>query len=98
MLIKIIKSYRDVVVLADKELIGRKFSEGEMQLDVKESFYKGEELSKEEIIEILKNMKIEDATFNIVGEKSVNIALENEIISEENVGEVEGIKFALVLM
>jgi hypothetical protein len=98
MLIKIIKSYRNVVVLADKDLIGKKFYEGDMQLDVKESFYKGEELSKEEIIEILKDMKIEDATFNIVGEKSVNLALENEIISEEQIGEVEGIKFALILM
>lgn len=98
MFINIIKSYRYVVALADKELIGKKFEEGNLQLDVKENFYKGEEKSSEEIAGLLRDMKIEDATFNIIGEKSVKIALENEIISEEQIGEVQGIKFALVLI
>ena len=98
MFINVIKSYRYVVALADKELIGKIFYEGNFQLDVKENFYKGEEKDSEEISEILKNMKVEDATFNIVGNKSVAIALKNEIISEEHVGEIDGVKFALVLI
>ena len=98
MFINIIKSYRNVVALADKELIGKKFFEGKFQLDVKENFYKGENKSVEEISQILKNMKLEDATFNIVGNKSVELAIENEIISKEDVGEIDGVEFALVLI
>jgi len=98
MFINIIKSYRYVVALADEELIGKVFYEGNFQLDVKENFYKGEEKTPEEISEILRDMKIEDATFNIVGKESVALALETGIIDEENIGEIEGIPFALVLI
>ena len=98
MFINIIKSYRDVVAVCDKEIVGKKFFEGKMQLDVKENFYKGEEKTEEEVSEILKDMKMEDATFNIVGRNAIKIALENGIIYEEQIGEVEGIPFALVLI
>ncbi len=98
MFINIIKSYRYVVALADEELIGKVFYEGNFQLDVKENFYKGEEKTPEEISEILRDMKIGDATFNIVGKESVALALETGIIDEENIGEIEGIPFALVLI
>ncbi len=98
MFINVIKSYRYVVALADDDLIGKKFEEGNLQLDVKENFYKGEEKSEEEIVEDLINMKLEDATFNIVGNKSVELALNNGIISNEHVGEINGVKFAMVFM
>jgi len=42
MFVKIIESYRNVVAIADEELVGKKFFEGNKQLDVKESFYKSE--------------------------------------------------------
>ena len=98
MFVNVIKSYRDVVAVCDKELIGKKFEEGISQLDVKENFFKGRESSKEEVCEIMRDMKLEDSTFNIVGEKSIQTALKAGIITKEGVGEIQGIPFALVLM
>lgn len=98
MFVNVIKSCRDVVAVCDSNLIGEKFEEGEMQLDVKESFYKGEDVSREKAIKIMKDMAKEDATFNIVGEEAVDAAIEAEIISEEGVMKIEGISFALILM
>ena len=98
MFINIIKSYRDVVALCDKELIGKKFVEEKFQLDIKESFYKGEETNEEKALEILKNMSLEDATFNIVGEKSIKTAIKAGIIDENSVGKINNIPFALVLI
>lgn len=98
MFINIIKSYRYVVAVADKELIGKIFEEGNMQLNVKENFYKGEEMTPEKAIELLQDMKMEDATFNIVGRKSIDIALKAGIITEEQIGEIQGVPFALVLI
>jgi len=98
MLIKIHKSYRDVVAVCDSELIGKYFAEREFQLDVKESFYNGEEVSEEELKELIQNMSKEDATFNIVGEKAVSCALEAGIISEDGINKIQGVPFALVLM
>ena len=98
MLVKIIKSYRDIVTICDSELLGKKFEEGNLQLDVKENFFNGEKTSEEKAIEIMKDMEKEDSTFNIVGEKSVNAALKAGIISQKGIKEIKGIPFALVLL
>ena len=98
MLLRIIKTYRDVVVICDSKLIGKKFEEGKFQLDIKESFFKGEKTSEEQAIQIIKKMSEEDATFNIVGEKSVNCALKAGIISKEGIKKIQNVPFALVLM
>ena len=98
MFIKIHKSYRIVVALCDSDLLGERFEQGFRQLDVRESFYKGEEKSKEEIIKILKFQKGEDATFNIVGPKSVEAAKEAGIIDEDSISETDGIPYALSLL
>lgn len=98
MLVKIIKSYRDTVAICDSELLGKKIEEGKFQLDAKESFFGGEETSEEDAIKIMRNFSIEDATFNIIGEKSVQTAIKAGIISEDGVGKIGGIPFALVLV
>jgi uncharacterized protein len=98
MLIKIHKSYRPVVALCDSELIGKKFEEEIKQLDLRENFYKGDELSEEKIEEILINQSREDATFNIVGEKSIALALKAGIINEEAIGKISNIPYALKLL
>lgn len=97
----VINSYRHIVAVCDKELLGKIFEEGNMQLNVKENFYSGEDkkiFEEKELVELLRNMRIEDATFNIVGEKSINTAIKAGIINENAVGEISGIKFALVLI
>jgi hypothetical protein len=98
MFVNIIKSYRNVIAICDKELIGKQFEEGKFQLDVKENFFKGKEVSEEEALEIMKNMKLEDSTFNIVGKKAVNTALKAEVITKEGIGKIADIPFALILM
>lgn len=97
MYIKIHESYRKVVAICDSEIIGNIYEEGKMQLDVRENFYKGEEVS-DEIVDELKIYKEDDATFNIVGEKSIKLALDSGIITKENVGQVQGIPFAIILV
>lgn len=97
MFVNVIKSYRDVVAVCDKELLGKKFEEGKFQLDLKESFYKGEEIPEKEILETMRNFAKEDSTFNIVGEKSISSALKAGIISEEGIKRIQGIPYTLIL-
>ena len=56
MFIKIIKSYREIVAVCDSSILGKRFERGNFQLDIKESFYKGEEVSEEKAMEIMKSM------------------------------------------
>ena len=98
MFFKIHKTYRDVIAVCDSDLVGETFDEGKFQLEVKESFFKGEEISEEDLIDLMQEMSAEDATFNIVGKKSVNAGLKAGIISKEGVKKIQGVPFALVLV
>lgn len=97
-LIKIHQTYRDVIAICDSDLLGKKFEQGNLQLDIKESFYKGKEKTRQEIIQIMKDLSREDSTFNIVGEDSIKCALEAGIISKDGIKKIQGIPFALVLL
>lgn len=98
MLVKIQHSYREIVAVCDTPLLGKLFEEGKFQLDVKESFFKGDELNKEETIRVMQNMAKEDATFNIIGEESTQAALEAGIITKQGIKKIDNIPFALVLL
>lgn len=95
MQIKIHKSYRPVVALCDTHLLGKKFESGVYQLHITESFYKGEEKSKEEVIKILTKQAMEDSTFNIAGPEAVKTAIEAGIINENSIGKIQDVPYAL---
>jgi uncharacterized protein len=98
MLIKIIKSQRNIVAVCDSELIGKKFEEGKLQIDVKESFFLGEEVEEQKAIDIMEKEAEEDSTFYIVGEKSIHAALEAGVIAEVGIVKIQGIPVSLVLL
>ena len=98
MFVRVIKSYRDVVAICDSELLGKRFEEGQFQLDVKESFYKGEEMDEEQTSNIIIRMSGDDATFNIVGKKSIALAIDAGIIAKEGIKTIQGIPFAMILV
>ncbi len=98
MKIKIHKSYRDVIAVCDSNLLGKTFEQGKMQLNVKETFFGGEEIEPENLLQVIKDMDKEDATFNIVGENSINIALKAGIIKKQGIKTIQEIPFALVLL
>ncbi len=96
--VKIHRSYRNVVAVCDSDLIGKKFKEGIKQLDLRESFYKDKILGEEEAISLMQIQSKEDSTFNIIGPKSISCAVEAGIISENSIGRIMGIPYALVLL
>ena len=98
MFIKIHKAYRYVAAICDKEILGKTFEQGNRILEIRESFYKGEMKSEQEMIALMQDLAREDATFNIAGKKSVEAAIKAGIISREGIKKVQGIPFALVLL
>jgi len=98
MYLKIHKSYRNVVSLCDKELIGKIFEEGKLQLDIRENFYLGEEVSEEKAVEQLKKQVLEGAIFNIIGDKSIKTAEKAHIITSNYIGKIQNIPYALTFI
>jgi len=98
MLVKIHKSYRDVVAICDSELLGKKFQQGKLQIDLNGEFFNGEEKSESETLELIEDTAREDATFNIVGSKSCQLALKAGIIDKKGIKKISGVPVALVLL
>lgn len=96
--IKVINSYRTIVAVCDENLIGKYFEQEKLQLDLKESFYKGDLVSEEKAVETIQDMIKEDATFNIVGENSIKAAIQAKAITEEAIGKIAGIPYSLIFL
>jgi hypothetical protein len=89
-----VKVYRDgddlLVACCDEDIRGKTFEEGELVLDVTESFYCDEFLEGKEICSLLRKATI----VNIVGEKVVKLAVGEGVIEEKNVLRVKGVPHA----
>ena len=98
--LKIHNAYRNIVAVCDSELLGKKFVDEniKMQLDVKESFYNGEEISEEKAAKIMRAACSDDANFNIVGKRAIEIALNAGIIDKKGIIKIKGIPHALGLL
>lgn len=89
--VKIYRYLDEVVVAAcDKELLGRKLREGELRLDVKPEFYEGEDADEEKLVRDLAGATIA----NLVGEKTVGLAIKHKFIDENCVLRIEGVPHA----
>jgi len=97
-LLKVHKSYRWVVAVCDEDVFGRKLKEGDRVLDVSGDFFKGDEMSLDEVREEILFCAREDATFNFVGADSVGIGKELGLVVGDGVSYVDGVPFALVLL
>jgi len=89
--VKIYRTQGEVLLAAcDEELLGKTFREGELKLEVKERFYKGE-LMEEDALEHL----LEEATIaNLTGERCVSKAIELGYVDENRVLYIEGVPHA----
>lgn len=96
--VKLHKFRRNILAVCDSDLIGKKFEEGKRILDARESFFNEEQVSYEEAVELMKIQKSEDATFNIIGKKSIKAAVEAGIINSDYALTVDNIPFVLVLL
>ncbi|MBS3073249.1 DUF424 family protein [Candidatus Pacearchaeota archaeon] len=96
--IKIHNAYRRIVAVCDADLIGKKFEEGNVQIDVNEKFYKGDLVDEEKALEILREEAEEDSCFNFVGNLACELGIKTDIVNKENILEIQGIKHAISLL
>lgn len=76
-----------LLAACDSDLLGKKFHEGEITLDVKESFYSGERATSSELC-----TNFEKATIaNLIGEKTIDAALSDGFGAEDDILRVDGI-------
>ena len=87
---KHIYMHKLILAVCDKELLGKKFEQDNKVLDLTSSFYKGELMNQEEVLDLMNKAYI----LNLIGEASVKLALNNNLISERLVFKVKNIPYA----
>lgn len=87
------KRYKSIVVaICDEDLIGKEFLEGNLNLIITERFYKGEKKTEEEVLKIMENAD----NLNLVGKKTVKLAIKAGFISEDYTIKIKGIPHAQI--
>jgi len=79
-----------LAAVCDADLLGRKFEDGNLQLDLTGDFYKGEARDDTEAGDLIRNAD----HVNLVGEQSVKLGLQEGVIETSNVRKVNGIPYA----
>ena len=73
-----------LVAVCDSDIAGRTFREGELKIEVKESFYGEKEYSEDEVKRELRRATIA----NITGKKAVELAIKIGIVDKDRVLEI----------
>lgn len=83
-----------VLALCDKNILGKKFETEDFQLDLSSNFYQGEEKTEEEIKTEIKKAYI----INICGEKSINFAKKENLVSNSQIKIIQQIPYAQIII
>ena len=90
-LVKVHPHEREVVVAAcDEDLLGKTIDGGRVRITVNESFYGGQQLDEEALIQRMGIATI----LNIVGNDVVEVALREGFVSPDSVMDIGGVKHA----
>ncbi len=83
-----------ILAACDENLLGRKFSEKDLQIEVKDSFY-GNTLANLETLE----EEITKATIvNLTGNKVVEFAIKKNFVEKQNILKISKVKHAQIVV
>ena len=83
-----------ILVVTDKEILGKVFEEGNKQLDLSKKFYLGDERTSDEVKVIIEEAYI----LHLTGEKAVALGVELELVDSEKIIWISNIPHAEVLI
>ncbi len=83
-----------MVVLCDKAIVGKCYTEGEKQLDLASDFYKGEPAeNREALLDIMRGANI----ISIAGKESIKLAMEAGILDKNQIKKIAGIPYTQIV-
>ena len=83
-----------IVTVVDEELVGKRFEENGIVLDVSESFFEGERLDEE----LALSRMLSATSLFVIGERAVRLAVEAEMIHPQAIKRVKGVPYAQMLV
>lgn len=86
--------YGLLVIVSDKEVLGKVFSEKDLILDLTKDFYKGEEKNMEEVKNILEKAYV----VHFTGKKSVTLGVDLGLIDKNKILFVKNVPHAETML
>lgn len=78
--------------ICDAELLGKTIVEGELNMNISESYYGERFVEKDEAETLLKN----SAIINMVGDETISLSLDLGVGSKDGVKKISGVPFLIV--
>ena len=78
--------------ICDVDLLGKNIVEGELNMNISESYYGEKLIEKEEAKKLLKQSSI----INMVGDKAISLSIELGIGSENGIKKISNVPFLIV--
>ena len=92
--VKIYHQGDDLVIGAcDEHLLGKKFRDGKLQIDVAKHFYDGERIDKK----TLKKFLLDATIANLVGNETVKCAIELGLVNPDCILKIKGVPHAQIV-
>ncbi len=85
---------KKIIAITDLNIIGKKFEEKNLQLDLTADFYKGEEMNEEKIEAIIINTYV----IHFTGKESVNFGIKLGLIDKKQIIKIKNIPHAETLI
>lgn len=85
---------KKILVISDEDVVGKRYVEGKVQLDLTGDFYKGKAVANNEVKHMMRGAYI----IHMVGEKSVQLGIDEGFVDEMHVKKIKGIPHAEVLL
>ncbi len=83
-----------LLVVTDSDLLGKLFEEGKIQLDLRSTFYKGEEKTKEEV----KTLLVGARDIMLTGKAAVALGIELDLVDPKKILYVQKVPHAQVAL
>ena len=83
-----------ILVVSDKEILGKKFEDGKLQLDLTKEFYQGEETAEEKV----KNLARGAYILHLTGEKTINLFVDLGLVDSDKILIIDKIPHAEVYL
>jgi hypothetical protein len=80
-----------LIAVCDKEILGKTLKDNDVEIKIGD-FYKGEEVTEEDLLSNVKKATI----VNAIGERTISLFLKNNIINRENLIYISGIPHAQI--
>ena len=94
----LVKEHRNnsslIISICDSDLIGKKFEENKLELDLTTGFYDGERMIENKILKLIS----ECTCMMLIGKKSVSFAIEKGLANKENIKEIHNIPHLQILL